>query len=774
MKWRRQHGEEGAFRMGRPLRTVADRPLISLCAVLAAAATVGGLLQVQVDTSTKSLVPAGDPSYGALEARARSFGDDPVVLLMQSPEPRGLIANTDNLMRLVGLEGRLAGLPDVAAVYGPATVLNQVAGAAQDLLAQISGARDAARNTAVAQAAARGRSAAQSKAAGDAAVAAFDRRYGTLVSLGLPAGLPTLKNTQFVQTVLFGEDGEPKPAWQFVIPREDTVAVLIRPREDMDQDANARLVGRVRSAVKTSGLDLERVTVTGVPVVTAELSEQARQELPRLGGLAALAVGLVFLLAPWNSRRRARLRPLGIALSATAITVAAFGWSGRSMSIGVVAFMPILLGIASNLPFYVGSLGRQRRVAVVAVASACGYGSLLLSPLPFVRELGLALAVGMIVTAVLAFVVGGPGLHSPSTTPSDRVQPTGLFSPFRGAVVIAGIAVAIAGWVALPNLQVDTRPDELAKGLSVMDDVHHAEDVLGSSGEVSLVLTGKDVLSPAPLRWAVVAEKSLVNAHGDQLKPIITIPGLFRFLGKNPTSEQINAGLTLMPSYLTSSVVRQDRTMSTMVFGVRFESIDEQRALLDDARDALPSPPAGYKAEFVGLPVVAVQGFDLVTARRLLINVVGIAAAVVVLLAGLRRRRDAWMAALSVVLATGWVLAASKLFGGAASPLTLAIGSFTTATACEFAVMRSAISFTRKSPWQGVRTPAIAAVLGYLALTASGVALLREFGIMLAVSVVSSYVAAALVVWALAPRTHEPDHAAHETPRQHIGAGGKS
>lgn len=738
------------------------RPVV-LFAVGFAVFTLGGLVQFRMDSGTRSLVPAGDASYKELEASARSFGGDPVILLLQSKNPRELVAGSDNLLKLGALEGRLANLPDVAAVYGPATVVNQIAGATQDLLAQISGARDAQRNVAIEKARAAGFSEAAADAAGNAAIVDFDRRYGSLVSLGLPAGLPTLRNPRFAQYVLFGERGEPKSEWKSVLPADDTVAVLVRPREELDQVGNAALIKKIRTAVKQSQVGVVRTTITGVPVVTAELSNQARREMPFLGGLAAITVGLVFVCVPWARSRLFRARPLLIALSSTAVTVAAFGWIGRPVSIGVVAFMPILLGIASNIPFYVSSLGRQRRVAVVGFAAAAGYSSLLLSPMPFVRELGAALALGMLVTVAFAYAVGGWLDYSGDPAREAFVQlPLARPTAGRLAALVGAGLVAAVGWAVFPHLKVETRPDELAKGLSVMSDVRHAEDVLGSSGEISLVLTGNDVLSPAALQWSDRAQTRLVNGYGDQLRPIVTVSNLLRFLGSEPTASQIDAGVNLMPSYLTSAVVTPDRTKSAAVFGVRFNSIAEQRALLAKVQRLVSDAPPGYRAQFVGLPVVAVHGFDLVTAKRLTINLVGIAGALLVLWVGLRRARDVVVAGLAVVFATGWVLAGTMLLGGTVSPLTLAIGSFTIATACEFAVMRPASYGARRPAWAGIRTPALAAVLGYLTLAASALAVMRDFGVMLAVSVASSYGAAILVSWA----TTSPEARAADAGRQ--------
>lgn len=722
------------------------RILAAAVIVVLAAIAVGGLLQLRVDTSMRSFLPAGDVTYEALEDKAKSFGGDPVVVLVESKNPRELLVEPEQLMRLLRLEGRLAKLPDVAGVYGPATMLNQTAASVQNVLAQISGHRDALRKAEEQKAKAGGASEDDARAAGRKAVAAFDQRYGELLVRGLPAGLPTLRNPRFVASVLFTQQGQPRDQWRTVLPNANTVAVLVRPREGLDQEAAGTLTNAVRRAVNDAALRARKVTVTGVPVVTARLSERAQQEMPVLGAVAVAAVGDVFLLVPWSRRRRARLRPLAAALLGTALTAAAFGWLGHPLSLGVVAFLPILMGIGSDFPYYLARPGGRRRVVVAATAAAAAFASLALSPLPFVRELGLALAVGIVLTVALALVFArlfGPPAATPEP-PGGRTTPVW---PLRRRVTVAVVAAGVAavGWGALPQLGIEARPDQLARGLPELEQARHAEEVLGSSGELSIVLHGKNVTSPEALAWTRKAQQTLVQRHGDELHPLLTLADLLRFLGPEPTAEQISAAMKLLPRYLTTAVVRSDRSSALLSFGVELRDIEQQRDLLGDIRAALPPPPRGYRAELVGIPVSAVRGLDLVSDSRAWVNLAGIAAAGLVLAFGLRRRSDALRAVLTVLLATGWVLAAVWALTGALNPLTVAIGSLTTATGCEFAVMLAARPARRRWIWRGVGTAALAGTVGYAVLGLYDLAMLRDFGFTLAAGVALSFLAALLV-----------------------------
>lgn len=747
--WRRGRDQPSSQRWRRP----SKRQFLGAVVVLTTmAGTVAGLTRFEIDTNIESFLPAGDPAVTALENKDRSFGGDPLVAILESPKPQQLLTNKDQLGRLLELEGKLSRLPDVAAVYGPATVLNQTAMSAQSVLARISGKRDALRAQAEQDAREAGLSASAARDRGDRAVANFERRYGSLLVKGLPAGLPTLHNPKFAQSVIYDQSGQPRPQWHFVVPSANHVSVLVRPREGMDQSSTQELVSSIRSTIKDADFKVKRVAVTGVPVLTAGLANKVADELPLIAGLVAFAMLLRFLLVPTPVDRLRRLWPLLAAAIGTAFTLAALGWIGQPMSFGAVALLPLMLGIGSSFPLYLRVLTNKRLVVVVSLASAAGFSALAVSPLPFVRELGLAIAAGIVLTVVVALAFDrkaaalseapeGGGGHQPETH-ETRLS--------RWAILTCAMIVAGFGWLALHDVKIEADPRELARGLPELNDAQYAEQVLGSSGEVNIVLRGVDVLSPDALRWARDAEEVAIAKYGDHVRPVITMPGLLEFLGDSPTSNQISAGMNVLPNYLTTAVVRPDGQEAALTFGLKLQDIGDQRKLLQDLRASMPPPPEDFQVDVVGLPVAASRGYELLGDNRYLANIAGIAAAGLVLVVGLSRRRDALPAVLAAALATGWTLAGIWLIDGALSPLTMALGSLTAVTACEFTVLLAS-AYRRRQSWLR-RTVAWACVTsagGYLALVPSDLWLLRQFGMVLTATVLLSYLAALIVLWAL-------------------------
>ncbi|MFI5627010.1 RND transporter [Nocardioides sp. NPDC051685] len=740
---------------------------LALVALGVGAAVVAGLFRVELTTSTESFLPSSDPVQRAFSSKSDDFGGDPLVVLLETEQPRALFSEQEQLLRLVGLEGELAKIRDVAAVYGPGTVLNQTAGAAQDMLAQISGRRDGYRNEVMAAARKKGLSKPEVEELGRAAVARFDERYGTLLVRGMPAGLPTLKNPRFVQTILFDEETlAARPRWRYLIPSPTTVAVLVRPRADLDAAGTSRLVDRVESTVTKADLDVSRTTVTGSPAIAAGLADRGRSEFPLLGATAIGAVGIIFLLLKWTRRRRDRMRPIVAALIGTATTIAGFGWLGHPVSLGVVAFLPILMGIGSDFPLYWSRGKADRAVLVATGAAVVGFASVGLSPLPFVRELGLALAAGIVFTVTAAVVMRhllGPVPPPDGVSEGARELPS--FSPrVRALAALCIFASAVVGWSALAGLRVESQPDKLAEGLPELAAARYAEETLGSNGEVTVVIDGSKVTAPEVLAWSREAQRRIVTELGDRVHPVLSIGDLLSFLGAEPTAAQVDAAVDAIPPYLSSAVLRSDREQSLIVLGVEFEGVDELGVLLEDLDEAIGDPPAGVDVEVVGLPVSAARGLEVVSSGRILINLVGIASATLVILVGLRSFRDAARALATIVVATGWVGLIASITTGSLSPLTVALGSLVVATGSEFAIM-----LRRGDGVRAVATAALAGTVGYLVLALSELAVLRDFGLLLAAGVACSFAAALVVdriLWPDTPAvdamsnaatTHQPD-----------------
>jgi hypothetical protein len=732
--------------------------------------TLVGVARVELDTRMESFLPADDPEVTAWIAQQRSFGGDPLVVVIESEAPEALLA-PPALPELLRLEGSLARLPDVAVLYGPATTVNQIAGQAQTLLAELTGRRDGLRAQAQQAALAGGASPEQAEAAATEATREFDRRYGSLLVSALPAGLPTLQNPSFARAVVFEPDGDVRTQLRFLVPDRNHVAVLVRPRESLDQAAISQLVDEVSDLAEAADLPATEIVVTGAPAISSALATEVTREVPILAAVAGLAVLVSFVVTGTGRTRRRKLIPLVQMLFSVAVTYSLFGWTGTPVTIGGLAALPILLGVNTDLPIYVQRGSSTRLVLAVTLASTVGYLVLWASPLPFVRQLGLALAIGVAVSAALAVLArrtavapAAEGEKEARPRPRRRPRPDARPSPWRRRGLVAGVLLAAAGWALLPTARVDADPLHLAGDLPVVQSAQEAERLLGASGELAVTVRAPDVLDPAVLAWFAAAEERLVVDFGDRLRPIVTPHRLLGWLGADATPAQIDAAVRLFPPYLLSASVRSDRTEAVATFGLPLDDLADQSALISAIRAALPEAPPGAEVGVTGLPVVAGRGYDLVAGQRVLPNVAGIVLFGLVLLLVLRDPRVAVRAGAAAAIAFGWGVLVLDVTNTALTPLTITLGTLTAAIGGEFAVVAGGMR-RRDGRWPAIVAAVVTSSAGFLALGLSQVAVLRGFGLVLAGSVLLAAPAAWLVTPAVGRTPRGPGSPAPQPDR---------
>ncbi len=142
--------------------------------------------------------------------------------------------------------------------------------------------------------------------------------------------------------------------------------------------------------------------------------------------------------------------------------------------------------------------------------------------------------------------------------------------------------------------------------------------------------------------------------------------------------------------------------------------------LVDQVRNdvARSRPPELSSAEPAGLTALAVQAYDTLTSRVLLLNLVPITAVALLLLALLRSPRRALLPVLPTALAAGWAPLVVRALGhlpgdagatlGALNPLTVVLGALVVALGTEFGVVL--LERFHEERWRGLEPGDAAAV----------------------------------------------------------------
>ncbi len=443
-------------RLERVVRGAARRPgRVLLVAVIVAVAGGLGALTLKPSAATDTLVGRSTDSFKATETLHERFGDDPVAVLVRG-DLKDLVL-TDNLGKLVGLEGCLSGNKpaDVAApggakgpcaelaerkpvqvVYGPGTFINS---AVNEIAAQLqtrikdAQTQSTAVGTRAAQTARRGgASKAQAQKAGQAAAQAVLQQFqgellqiATRYGLSVQAANPSISNPEFVYSLVFDSSRgtyQPKARFAYLFPNDSSALIQVRLKPGLTDAERGEAIRLVREATAMKRWQLTggaSYLVSGAPVVVNDVTDSLSSSLVGLlvGGLLMMALVLPLVFR----RRRYRMLPLAVALGAAGTVFGLMALLGARLTLASIAVLPVLLGLGVDYAIQYQArleddgVTRTLRLALPTIGTAvlatvAGFAVLLLSPVPMVRGFGLVLMGGVVLAYGFALTAGTAAL----------------------------------------------------------------------------------------------------------------------------------------------------------------------------------------------------------------------------------------------------------------------------------------------------------------------------------------------------------------------------
>jgi hydrophobe/amphiphile efflux-3 (HAE3) family protein len=472
-----------------------------------------------------------------------------------------------------------------------------------------------------------------------------------------------------------------------------------------------------------------------------------------------------------------------------------------------------------------------RPVLLAAGATLAGFVALFASPTPLVRGFALVLFVGVALAVLASFTIGlvlhaglgrrgratddpdpahggeGAGADddaaTPGAPPADApVVATGSAPALAtggigsgpvvrrlvsGAharpwpVLVVGTLLAVVGVAVGSTEAVETDIQRLVPGdLPALRDARALEAATGQSGEVRVLVRGRDLATPKTLAWIDDTRTRVLRdagydaargcTDGAALCPL-SAPFSTLMLTSPPktlkTAEQAEAALAALPTYFTESAITEDRSQALISLGLPLAPLDEQQRTLDRVRSAVANPPAGVTATVTGLPVLVGDASAAVSSplRRLLTLLGSIVLVGGLLVAVTRSWRRGLVPVLPVALAAGWSGVLTWALGLPLNPLSVVLSALIVAIGTEFGVLlverygqerraghpdAVAIARTAASTGRAVGASAATTVAGFGVLAVSDIPLLRQFGLITVLDLGVAVLAVVVVLPAVA------------------------
>lgn len=181
------------------------------------------------------------------------------------------------------------------------------------------------------------------------------------------------------------------------------------------------LKGQVASVVLPSGVADEAALIAAakgldglrwrdpVSEITSTLKEQRQTAQLRMVGVYALTILLLMLIYGWRETPRFIFPSLGASL----LTLAALGWMGIAANLFTMLALLLVLGLGVDFAIFLRDTERtpissRLGVTLAALTTLFSFGGLVFSATPFLRAIGLTLALGITLSLALALITARP------------------------------------------------------------------------------------------------------------------------------------------------------------------------------------------------------------------------------------------------------------------------------------------------------------------------------------------------------------------------------
>lgn len=758
-----------------------------LIVLLLSGAAIPGATMLTPDTGFDALV---SPSSEISRDNARyeeKFGGDPITVLLEGD--LDAIFSTANLAVLAEFEQQVSADGRYRSIISPLTVLEAAIDEAnqqrQEFQQYIALAQEAAATQARETAAAMGLGEAeQEQAAQQAAVevlAGFQPQIEQMQLIGEPA----LDNPLFIAAVLYDSQGAVNPAMQSLIPDDNHALILVTPQGNLE-DSEALLAAKdIEDFFIVHPLSGVGTTVIAATKLVDAISSSMSNNMKIL---LALAIAVMILVLMVLFRVRWRLLSLFMVAVGALWTFGIMGYVSIPLTMATMAVLPILigLGIDYSIQFHnryqeelirtktvgeaiVSSLSHMfSSVGIAVLATIIGFITLYISEVPMIRDFGVALTIGIVLSYLVAlFLLHSIIYQSDRRAPIAKLRKESTEASGRTErillrmgklainhtlwIFIVAVLFAVVGGVVDHWLPKNTDYEELMpQSITELRDVRELRQILNSGGEIRLMVEADDVTSPEVLGWLEDFEDRALVFHPELIavnSPATLVSEASG--GVIPSREQIEAILAATPPLYLDQLLSADRTMASVSFNIKYITLDKVHDLFQ-AMKAEAEPPSGVQISPVGSLALGASTIDAVVSKRLTMNLICLGAVFIVLLLVYRRLSRAAFAIIPVGAVIAWSSLDMYLIGIPLNPLTAVLGVIIIGICTEFMVLlmgrydeerqqglspREAMVTAISKIGRAIVVSSVTTLGGFGVLIVSNFVMIRDFGIATVISV---------------------------------------
>ena len=520
-----------------------------------------------------------------------------------------------------------------------------------------------------------------------------DSRYLGVTSplslLEAVTGSTFAENPQIIMYAARDETGNLSPVISALFPDAEHALIRIIPAGNLNDDESLSAAQNIEGYLEQNPFTDTATTVITDAGLINSITVSIGRNIAILLGLAVVAMIIVLLV---TFRVHWRLLSLGMVGIAAVWTFGLMGYLSVPMSMATMAVLPILIGLGIDFSIqfhnrYQEEIARNGSVgeAIVAsitsmlpvvgvgmLATIAGFITLFVSKVPMIKDFGLMLATGIIISYILGLFL----LHSvinvaDRRTKIEKLQRHSKKSRGRIERILTAIgknAIRHTAWVAVlaialgvtggyfdARLAVNTDYEELMpQDEPALMNVRYLREITGSGGRIHFMVENEDISSPEVLAWM----KDWGERATSQFNEVRSVNSLATLVtqttgGAIPPAEHINAIIDASPRIFTRDLISENGEMASVSFGISYLQLEALHDLIIDLEEAADAP-AGISVAPVGTLALGAETIDAVIGSRMLMNLLCLSAVFVIILIAYRKLVSSMLMVVPVAAVIAW------------------------------------------------------------------------------------------------------------------------
>ena len=633
-----------------------------------------------------------------------------------------------------------------------------------------------------------------------------DARYRAVSS---PAGMLMAAQQQagmtgqaVINAVLYDEEGNISEVMQPFVPDESHVLMVVTPQGNMSNDDALQAYQDIESYFSEHPLTgVSPRVISNAGLVNAITVGVGNNIILLLG----LSVVVMMFILIFMFRVRWRLLSLIMVGVSAFWTFGLMGYLGIPVTMATMAVLPILigLGIDFSIQFHnryqeeitrcgtvgeaiITSISRMFPVVGIALlATITGFITLYISDVPMIRDFGMVLAIGIVISYIVALFL----LHSIVYMADRRAPLEKLGKEAKKAsgrierillrigrlainhtvwILVISVLFAVGGGIVDHWLPTNTDYEELMpQDTPELVQLRELREITGSGGTMYFMVEADDVTSPEVLDWLQRYQQEAMESHQE----IISVNSLATLVGQAtggaiPGQQQIDAILANTPPIYTDRLLSADHRMAGVSFSIEYIPVEEtydMLLLLQEEADT----PEGISISPVGSLALGSGTMEAMIGNRLFMNLICLGAVFLILLIVYRRLGSTVFTIIPVGAVIAWSSLDMYIIGIPLNPLTAILGVLIIGICTEFMVLlmgrydeekksglppKDAMVTAISKIGRAIVTTALTTLGGFGVLIVSDFVMIRDFGIATVVGVflcliITLTVMPGLIVW---------------------------